>query len=273
LNLTAGDLLPLLFGACVLLVPSLALGLLNHHVSGFVELAARRAWGPRTHYVVFGWMGTIVHELSHAVACVLTGHRILAIKWFDADPAATSLGYVKHAYNPRSLYQTAGLFFIGTAPLVVGPILVSVAARLLIGLDMPRWSDDMVAAVAAARSTDTLLVAASIASTELARWAASLSLVTAQPWRLVLFAYLAFCIGSAIRLSRQDLKGVLIGAPFVLLAIVPILWLASLTTTLAVTVTLVLFRLLLVLYGVMALALLLNLAAWAAITIETRTRL
>ena len=35
-----------------------------------------------------------------------------------------TLGYVEHAYNRRSLYQSVGNFFIGTGPIWFGSALV-----------------------------------------------------------------------------------------------------------------------------------------------------
>ncbi len=65
-----------------------------------------------------GFLGTPVHELSHALFCIIFGHKIVDVKLFSLDPDDGNLGYVKHSYNKKNIYQTAGNFFIGIAPII-----------------------------------------------------------------------------------------------------------------------------------------------------------
>lgn len=70
-------------------------------------------------------IGTPVHELSHAIMCILFGHKIDKINLFTgAKDENESLGYVEHSYNPKSVFQSIGGFFIGFAPLIGGASLV-----------------------------------------------------------------------------------------------------------------------------------------------------
>jgi hypothetical protein len=64
-----------------------------------------------------GWIGTPIHELSHAFFCVIFGHKIEKISLFSPEPETGVLGYVFHSYNPESLFQRVGCLFIGFAPL------------------------------------------------------------------------------------------------------------------------------------------------------------
>ena len=74
-----------------------------------------------TRGVVYGtaFIGTPIHELSHALFCIIFMHKIHEIKLFQMDDSGV-LGYVTHSWNKKNLYATIGNFFIGVAPILVG---------------------------------------------------------------------------------------------------------------------------------------------------------
>lgn len=107
----------LLLGLAVLL----ALMHLQERAAGRY-LAHHLGWGS---VLATGWIGVPVHELSHLLMAKLFGHRIIAWRLFDPDPVSGTLGYVRHAYSRRSVWQLLGTFFIGMAPLATGALLLA----------------------------------------------------------------------------------------------------------------------------------------------------
>ncbi|MBQ8431269.1 MAG: hypothetical protein IJX28_00140 [Clostridia bacterium] len=79
-----------------------------------------------------GVIGTPIHELSHAVACLLFRHKIQEMRLFQIDRESGVLGYVSHSYNPKSLYQRVGNYFIGVAPILVGTLFLCWMMKLLL---------------------------------------------------------------------------------------------------------------------------------------------
>ncbi|MGV8077111.1 MAG: hypothetical protein ACP5N0_07440 [Methanosarcina sp.] len=74
------------------------------------------------------WVGTPVHEIGHLLMCYLFRHQVSEFKLFDRKSTGGVLGYVNHAWNPKSLYQRIGNFFIGMGPIFSG------TAALVLGM-------------------------------------------------------------------------------------------------------------------------------------------
>ena len=76
------------------------------------------------------FIGTPVHELSHALLCVLARHKIHEIKLLQLN-GSSQLGYVHHSFNPKSLYQQCGRFFIGMAPIFGGLLTMGIISTAI----------------------------------------------------------------------------------------------------------------------------------------------
>lgn len=81
-------------------------------------------------YYISAIIGTPIHELSHAIVAKIFLHKILKISLFQFSDSHSRLGYVNHSYNRYSIYQNAGNFFIGIAPLFGGSLVIYLFAYL-----------------------------------------------------------------------------------------------------------------------------------------------
>jgi len=92
-------------------------------ILGFMERKANSYFFAAFGYkgiLATAWIGTPVHEMGHALMCLIFGHKIMDMRLLMIDRADGTLGYVTHSYNRRSVYQTVGNFFIGIAPIISG---------------------------------------------------------------------------------------------------------------------------------------------------------
>ena len=91
-----------------------------------------RMFASKTLCYALGVIGTPVHELSHALMCILFGHKINEIKLFQVDENDDKLGYVNHSFNPRNPYHQIGNYFIGVAPILVGTVVICVLMYFMV---------------------------------------------------------------------------------------------------------------------------------------------
>lgn len=255
----------------LLLGPGLVLAALMHALSGFVGRRADRALGGAA-YLLFGWLGTVVHETGHAVFCLLFGHRITGIKLFDFAPRDGTRGHVSHAFDPANPWQQAGNFFIGIGPILFGTLVIVAAARWLLGAEpLARMMEPLPRGGLVRSAGDALALARHVAGGAGAALGALLEPRRLGDWRVWVFLYLTFTVGSSISLSGADLEGALAGfvtlVLVVLLANLATLWLGDVLGSGVAWLA----RWQAVGYGAMLFALLLNaLAALAVLAMPVR---
>jgi hypothetical protein len=190
----------------ILFVPLLLLAFLMNFISLTSENLSVKVMGRNIYLYLFGWLGTSVHELGHALFALIFGHKIKEIKLFKPDPKSGTLGYVNHTYNPKNLYHQTGNFFIG-----IGPILMCTLLLFLLSLLLFRINFFSISKISF--STETLKSFALLKHEGQNIWNV-LNLFSDEVfggknsswWKITILIYCLYCIGSSITLSASDIK-------------------------------------------------------------------
>jgi hypothetical protein len=115
LNILMLSLVQLFFLLGFLIGVGFLLGVLEKYSNKFLYKALGRRGVLAT-----AWIGTPIHELGHLLQCFIWGHRVTRVKFLQLNNPNGVLGYVEHQYNPGSVYQQIGNFFIGMGPIFSG---------------------------------------------------------------------------------------------------------------------------------------------------------
>ena len=157
-----------------------------------------------------GALGVPLHELGHALFCVVFFHKILEIKLFMPSAPNGVLGYVQHSYNNKNFYQRLGNFFIGVGPIILisGVILL---LELLLVPAMFNWTSAINAAISENAGNGNVL------------WGLILylklffSAESLMNWRWWIYVVLSSVICLHMNLSGADIKGSQSGLLFTVL--------------------------------------------------------
>lgn len=103
--------------------------LIQRQIELYTTKKLTRLGYPKLRFVT-AFIGVPVHEISHAIACLMFGHKINEIKLLQFNGTST-LGYVNHSYSKRNVYHRIGNLFIGLAPIYIGLILCVLFTKLL----------------------------------------------------------------------------------------------------------------------------------------------
>ena len=187
------------FIICIYLAGFL-IGLINRAFYGFFG-------GSRAVIYATGIIGTPVHETAHALMCILFGHKINEIKFFQIDEENGVLGYVRHSYNRRNLYAVLGNYFIGVAPILAGCAILNFSLYYL----LPKT---YVAIVVLSRAQGGAAVFENLGGV-----LSSFFSEVGNP-KFWIVAAVDLCIALHMNLSGADIKGSLTALPLLILLLV-----------------------------------------------------
>ncbi len=156
------------------------------------------------------WIGTPVHELGHAFFAKLFRHKIHKINLFRPDKASGNLGHVEHSFNPRSIYQRMGNFFIGAAPMIWGSIVLITLLYLFI-------PDAKNIFVSLTEQSNTL---SSFFHNIISFLSHLFTIENFSHWQFWIFLYLSFAISSHMAPSKADRKGMWSGLILIIFFII-----------------------------------------------------
>ncbi len=199
-----------------LVAPLLLFGWLIHLVSNLLERSTVRLLGLKTYLYTIGWIGTMVHELGHAVFCPVFGHKITGMRLFSFNARNRDAGYVSHSFSRGNLWHLAGNFFISVGPLALGSLVIFVLLRYLAAI--PLSIQGMLDGGLIPDSGSGIIGWLARFGAELWKMAGNLfAAVDWTSWRTYLALWLVLSVGSAMTLSPQDLKAAASGLGVILL--------------------------------------------------------
>lgn len=195
----------------ILLIFGGGMGLIEKWNNRYIQKAF--GWGG---IVITGCIGTVIHELSHFIMCILFRHKVKEIKVFRPLQSKKDgvLGYVNHSYNPYSTYKKVGNFFIGVAPIIVGTIVISLALKWLL-LDSYTLLVGQIETVIKLQETGQWLDGGQLKMLGSILIQFMQNLFARQHLRqfeFYIYIVIMYSISTHMSLSREDLKGSLAGA-------------------------------------------------------------
>ena len=204
----------------VLLGPFVVFALIIHWLERRIQTSLAERFGWKS-VLWTGWLGTPIHELSHAFMCKVFRHDIVDIALFEPDRESGRLGYVRHTWKVGNWFEEVGNVFIGIAPLIGG----SISLASLLWLFFP---DAAKMALEIGRTSEADAVGQTLAIVQ-SIFGNILNLRNFGSIRFWAFIYLVLCVSSHMAPSRSDYQGVGRG---ILLLMVPLLVIAAVTSLL-----------------------------------------
>ncbi len=184
-------------------------GLILYFLARSTRITFVNSAGMKADIFFTGWIGTPVHELGHAIFCILFGHKIVEMKLYSPNSEDGSLGYVNHAYNRKSTYQRIGNFFISAGPIIFGSLVIYALSYYLVPGMRTAFSNiesesQMYVQLLQGQYSGLLAAFWETTKVTLSSLFASENL---SDYRFWIFLYLAISISSHMQLSPPDIKG------------------------------------------------------------------
>lgn len=177
-------------------------------ILGYLESLTRTYWSRafgRKGFLLTAWIGVPVHELGHAIMCLVFRHKIVATQFFPTDTSQGALGYVQHQYNQKSIYQRIGNFFIGIGPIISGITALILLMRYFVPASYYLFNTNLETTVTSTSINLDMIQNMFLSTFFLLKSLFTMSnLLTPSFW---LFLFIAICISAHIALSKPDIKG------------------------------------------------------------------
>jgi hypothetical protein len=181
----------------------IAIGLLLGFLEKQSQIYLTRTFGRRG-ILVTAWIGTPIHEIGHLIQCIIWRHKVKSIKLLQTKDPNGVLGYVEHQYNPTSLYQQIGNFFIGIGPIISGIGSIILAMYLLVPQSFATLQNQIHQSAAGEKLDFHMLQTLGEAVLVMGKSLFTIgNLLEPTFW---IFVILAICISSHIALSKADIN-------------------------------------------------------------------
>jgi len=188
-------------------------GLILYLLARFTRTTYAKSVGWKLDVVATGWIGTPVHELGHALFCLIFRHKIVEMKLFSPNSTDGTIGYVNHSYDKTSIYQRIGNFFIGVGPIIFGAVVLYAALYYLLpnAKEVMAGIDAQSKVMAHANQSSVGAIFDSLKGTAFATLDSLFTWSNFGHLLFWVFLYIAVCVSSHMELSPPDIKGALSG--------------------------------------------------------------
>lgn len=203
----------------IIFVPLVVFTMLIHWLEIVIQSRLSQRFGWKS-VLWTGWLGTPIHELSHAVMCILFRHEIEDMALFEPDLEAGRLGYVRHKWTSGNFYQELGNVVIGIAPLIGGSVVLAGLLWMFFpdaASEALRASQESEGGVTGQTFDIVWAIGASIMSFE--------NLTSTRFWG---FLYLVLCVGSHMAPSPSDYRGAMRGFFYFAIIVIGLVFLLAL---------------------------------------------
>jgi len=191
----------------ILLGPGLILALIMYYISEILRKQSVSIFG-HDFWVYFTFIGTVIHEIGHAIFAIIFGHRLTDVKLFSPNSVSGTLGSVSHSYDDRNLYHLIGNFFIGIGPIILGSIVIFYSAKYLIGDYLFLPMSDLHIDPSILSSFDNIWMFIKEVYSNASRVFSSLfEIENFRNWKFYFFIYIIFAVGTHVKLSASDIEG------------------------------------------------------------------
>jgi len=184
-------------------------GFILYFLARFTRNTYVKTTGASLDIFVTGWIGTPIHELGHAIFCIVFRHSIVEMKLYSPNSEDGTLGYVNHSFNPKSTYQKIGNFFIGIGPILFGTFVIYALLYYLV----PNTSE-VFSTIESQGKTLVSGVRGEFSGILESIWGTTLNTLETLfrksnfvEYKFWIFLYLSMCISSHMELSPPDIKG------------------------------------------------------------------